>query len=155
MAGVKSDCADRSAPGVAKSDAQPREGLSTDLAQKCDRVVYDWADVILWRVHPIQVFAVEALCWIERPLSATELRELCGRAVGVDSISFHLRQLAKLRIVEPVAKLKVRQSQGRERETFFFLANDRSWVSGLLRQDDPSDHLAAVASDLRPSVNHR
>lgn len=92
------------------------------------------------------MFIIEALCRVGRPLSATELRALCGEAADLDAISFHLHQLAKLRIVKKVAKLKVRKSQGPQQESFFVLATDSGWVDRL-DPADSGDPLATVASE--------
>lgn len=104
-----------------------------------------WADVIRWRVHPAQVFIIEALSWIERPLSATELNALRGGNAGIHSFSYHLSQLAKSGIVERVARLRVREYQGRKPETFFFFAYDPSWVCKMLEEEDPRDFLMPIA----------
>lgn len=129
-----------------KSRNRRSRSLSADLARENDRVAFDWASVIRWRVHSVQVFIVEALSWIGRPLSATELRELCGGAATVDAISFHLKQLAKLDLVEPVARLKVRKSQGLKGESFFFFADDPSWIDRV-DQTDKRDPLSAVVAE--------
>lgn len=144
---------------LAFRDAGKVSGLGTSLgtallgADVCrliwpkeERIPFDWASIIRWRVHSVQVFIIEALSWVRRPLSATELQELCGRAATLDAVSFHLNQLAKLALVERVARLKVRKSQGLKRENFFFFVNDPSWIDRI-DQTDKSDPLAAVVAE--------
>jgi hypothetical protein len=151
MGGTRSDFfAIRKLPSVTPNKSVlSRAAVRADLAQEDDRISFDWTSIIRWRVHSIQVFIVEALCWVGRPLSATELKALCDGTADLDAISFHLQQLAKLQIVEKVAKLKVRKSQGLKEETFFVLTDDPNWANRL-HDADPRDILAAAILQAAP-----
>jgi len=57
------------------------------------------SEPVNWRefipvVHPAKVLIVEALRWIDRPLSASELEKVFGDQVGAATISYHLDTLA-------------------------------------------------------------
>ena len=79
------------------------------------------APVIL---HPIQVAILEALEWIERPLSATELAKLFGDPDITHSLThYHLTALAKAGAIEIKDSRKARGST----EWFFgFVASSSS-----------------------------
>lgn len=59
-------------------------------------------------VHPIKVAIVEALTWIEQPLSPKELDDVLDGEFGVSLISYHMRKLADLGVVEKVHQQAVR-----------------------------------------------
>lgn len=55
-----------------------------------------WAELAARLLHPVQVEIIEALRWINRPLSPADLlRILGGKRVGL-RIEYHLRRLARL-----------------------------------------------------------
>jgi hypothetical protein len=61
---------------------------------------FRWETLVARLLHPVQVEIIEALWWIDRPLSATDLlRVFEGRRVGL-RIEHHLRRLSKLDAVE-------------------------------------------------------
>jgi predicted transcriptional regulator len=55
-----------------------------------------WGTLVAGVLHPAQVEIIEALRWIDRPLSVTDLLQVLeGQRVGL-RIERHLRRLAKL-----------------------------------------------------------
>jgi hypothetical protein len=55
----------------------------------------DWSAFVPLAVHPTKVGIAEALRWIDRPLSASELKKIfCGKQ-SAGSIGHHLRQMVK------------------------------------------------------------
>lgn len=77
---------------------------------------FDWGVLVPFLIHPLRVAIIEALLWIDRPLSASELKRLFGedgRTVGL--ISYHVNELAKTGVIR---KQGYRQRRG-ARETFY------------------------------------
>ena len=94
----------------------------------------DWSLLIPHLIHATKVIAIEAMLWIDRPLSASELEKIAGGEPLLASFSYHLKHLAKLGILEVVAKCKVRESQGANKEAFFFFAAHRHWATQYRRE---------------------
>jgi DNA-binding transcriptional ArsR family regulator len=80
----------------------------------------DWNALLCRLVHPTQVAIIEAFEWINRPLSATELEKLFGGEVGLSSISYHLKRLKRLGVLELIGARAVR---GASERFYFFAAN--------------------------------
>ena len=70
--------------------------------------VFPWHECVPHFVHPLKVVIIEALVWIDRPLSATDLRWLMDDGTGATLFSYHLRGLSEVGIVVNVRKEKVR-----------------------------------------------
>jgi hypothetical protein len=106
----------------------------------------DWLTAALRLVHPTKVIILEAMLWIGRPISATELEKMAGGMPGLSAFSFHLKQLSKAKVLEVVGKLKVKKSQSNKRETFFYFAGRGSdWMSQLPVLPDVNEPLANFA----------
>jgi len=82
-----------------------------------EQLPFPWEDLVPLLVHPVKVECIEAIRWIGRPLSATELREVFKPEHELSLISYHLVSLAKLRILRKVKQRKVRGAI----EKFYFL----------------------------------
>lgn len=52
-------------------------------------------------LHPVQVGIIEALRWIDRPLSATDLFHVFEGKRVAPRIEYHLRRLTRLEAVAP------------------------------------------------------
>lgn len=80
---------------------------------------FDWSALVPRIVHPVQEAMIEALLYIERPLSAADFQKLFGDLkLGMPQISHHLNALAKRKIL-----VKTHKSQGRGAvERFYSLA---------------------------------
>jgi DNA-binding transcriptional ArsR family regulator len=59
----------------------------------------DWGALLRPLVHPTKIWIIEALRDVGRPLSATELAQISGKTVTVESASYHLLTLAKAEVV--------------------------------------------------------
>ncbi len=69
----------------------------------------DWGALVAHSVHPTRLWIIEALLHIGQPLSATGLEGILGsEKLGISSISYHLKILIELGIVEEVRERKVR-----------------------------------------------
>jgi hypothetical protein len=83
---------------------------------------FDWAMLVPRVVHPLQVAIVEALWWIDRPLSASELELVFVHQFGLSLISYHVQQLRKAGALEEVGREQVRGALKR----LYFFASDES-----------------------------
>ncbi len=61
-----------------------------------------WAELAVKLLHPIQLQIIEALIWIDMPLSASELVEVFHREHRLSSIGYHVRRLYWLGALKPV-----------------------------------------------------
>jgi hypothetical protein len=77
---------------------------------------FDWIAFALLHVHPMRVQIIEAMSWIDQPLSASDLRKVFGGRFDLSFISYHLTELAKLGVMELVWKREVRGAT----EKFYF-----------------------------------
>lgn len=69
----------------------------------------DWGALVARSVHPTRLWIIEAMLRLERSLSATELEGVFSEEkLGISSISYHLKVLIELGIVEEVRERKVR-----------------------------------------------
>lgn len=82
--------------------------------------VLDWTALVPLTVHPVQVAIIEALQWVEEPVSATELRDMFEEPKGhyLSLVSYHMGKLVELGAIEKISHRPVRGA----RETFYFLA---------------------------------
>jgi DNA-binding transcriptional ArsR family regulator len=82
---------------------------------------FDWEALVPLLVHPAKVEIIEAMSWIEVPLSATDLDRILSGQLGVSLISYHLRKLAELKAIEKVRQESVRGAV----QTFYALRTAR------------------------------
>jgi len=64
----------------------------------------DWGALVAFAVHPTKVGIAEALRWIGRPLSASEIRRSFGNGLTNGSITHHMRQMEKWGAVEDAGR---------------------------------------------------
>jgi Ribonuclease R winged-helix domain len=58
---------------------------------------FDWAPLVAKTVHPLKVAIVEALIWIDRPLSRAELADvLVDAGYDLEAIRYHANGLTEL-----------------------------------------------------------
>jgi len=80
---------------------------------------FDWATLVSLLIHPVKVEIIEALSWIDLPLSATDLDRVLRGQVGVSLLSYHLRKLTEVGALERVRQEQVRGAV----QTFYALAS--------------------------------
>lgn len=79
---------------------------------------FDWAPLVACVIHPAKVAIVEAMLWIEEPLSASAITAMHSddeHSLGV--VSYHLKELAKLDVIAKVSEMPRRGAS----EKFYFL----------------------------------
>jgi predicted transcriptional regulator len=79
---------------------------------------FKWEALVPHIVHPMKVAIIEAMAWIGRPLSASELDKVFDSRFGVSQVSYHVRTLAEAGVIRKVRQEQVRGSI----KTFFAFA---------------------------------
>lgn len=69
---------------------------------------FNWDALIPTSVHPVKVAIIEAMQWIAVPVSPKELDRLFDEEFGVSLVSYHMRTLADIGVVEKVRQQAVR-----------------------------------------------
>lgn len=79
---------------------------------------FDWGDLVPRLVHPAQVAIVEAMIWMDHPLSATELSALFGepKEYYLTLVAYHVNRLANHGALRKTGSRPVRGST----ESFYF-----------------------------------
>ncbi len=77
----------------------------------------DWDALLCAFIHPTKIWIIEALRYIDLPLSATQLERVFDGITGHKSFSYHLIALAKRGCVYEMGGRKVR---GAEEKFFTF-----------------------------------
>jgi hypothetical protein len=81
---------------------------------------FDWNALVDAYIHPAKVAILEALAWVEHPLSPAEMSRQFGfPPFNLGVLAYHVRTLVDRGIVEPVYSRGVRGS----RETYYFFAS--------------------------------
>jgi len=78
----------------------------------------DWDAFFSHLAHPTQIAIIEALRWIDQPLSAAELTEVFEGTLGLATVSYHVRRLRNLHVLELINMRAVRGAS----ERFYFFA---------------------------------
>jgi|GEM_PF-814973 len=95
---------------------------------------FDWEALVPLLIHPVKVEIIEAMIWIEEPLSATDLDRILDSQIGVSLISYHLRKLAELGAVERIRQETVRGAI----QTFYVLRAIRAAGSASASLPQPA-----------------
>jgi hypothetical protein len=79
---------------------------------------FQWELLVPHIVHPLKVEIVEALHWIDTPLSASDLTKVLGhRKYDLSHVSYHMVTLAKTGALRVV---RTRQVRGSTEKFYFF-----------------------------------
>lgn len=80
---------------------------------------FTWDALVPHIVHPLKVLILEALRWIDEPLSASDLTKVIDEEkYGLSHVSYHMVRLANAGAIEVVRTRPVRGSL----EKFYFFA---------------------------------
>jgi len=82
-----------------------------------DEFVLDWGALVPLVVHSTKVKIIEAMQWINRPLSATELKHVFDETLSLSVVSYHLTTLQKWEVVD---EQRSRQVRGSTEHFYFF-----------------------------------
>lgn len=91
---------------------------SRERSQEDDgELLFDWATLVPFVVHPMRVAMIEALRWIGEPLSASDFEALFfAEEISTSMASYHLVELAR---AGAVAKVSERQIRGAVKKSYF------------------------------------
>lgn len=79
---------------------------------------FDWESLVPLFIHPAKVAVIEAMQWIEQPLSSTELVNLFeDRKYNLGVLAYHVGSLAKVGVIEVTG---VRQARGAQETYYYF-----------------------------------
>ena len=81
---------------------------------------FNWEALVPLLVHPVKVEIIEAMSWVDVPLSATDLDRVFHGQIGVSLLSYHLRKLAEIGALRRSSQEQVRGAV----QTFYALAPD-------------------------------
>lgn len=78
----------------------------------------DWESLVSLFIHPAKVAVIEALHWIEQPLSSTEMVNLFeDRKYNLGVVSYHVSSLAKAGVIRAIG---ARQARGAQETYYYF-----------------------------------
>jgi hypothetical protein len=69
---------------------------------------FDWESLPGRLLHPVQVQIIEAMLWIDRPLSPRELELVFEKKARLSTVAYHVRRLVDLEVVVPAGTRQVR-----------------------------------------------
>lgn len=116
------------------------------------RVTLDWQVLVPRLIHSTKVLIIEAMLWIDRPLSATELEKIAGGTIAISTFTYHLDNLVEAEALEVITKLKARRSQGAKKEKFYFLRDEHGWASTVALRGDLVDPLLSTALAISATI---
>jgi Helix-turn-helix domain len=61
-----------------------------------------WPALAASLLHPVQLQIIEAIAWIDRPVSASELVKLFGGEQRLSAVAYHVRRLADIGALQPI-----------------------------------------------------
>jgi hypothetical protein len=67
-----------------------------------------WEGLALRLLHPTQLLVIEAIWWIDEPLSATLLQSVYEDRISLSLLSYHCKRLEALEVLEKVGEVPVR-----------------------------------------------
>jgi len=79
---------------------------------------FNWDTLVPYLVHPVKVAIIEAMEWVDVPLSPRELDRIFDEEFGVSLVAYHMRTLAEVGVVEKVGQQPVRGAL----QTFYALS---------------------------------
>lgn len=80
---------------------------------------FDWSALVPRIVHPLRVAIVEALFWLDQPLSSTDMVKLMDDPdIYLSHVAYHVGRLVEADVLKPVRRRQVRGAT----ETFYFFA---------------------------------
>jgi hypothetical protein len=94
----------------------PPEGLREEAMSEGAGAL-DWCALVPRLVHETKVWIIEAMSWIDRPLSARELSRISGGCKSIADFEHHLLSLVKAGGVRRVSRTPVR---GAHENHYFF-----------------------------------
>ena len=101
--------------GSPPDSAQPggRAGAGSERA-------FRWDALAPRLVHPLKVAIIEALLWIEGPLSPADIERSFSGRYGLSLVSYHVRTLVRAGVLAKVDRRQVRGAT----QTYYYFASE-------------------------------
>jgi len=90
---------------------------------------FNWETLVPYLIHPAKVAIIEAMDWVAVPLSPRDLDRIFDEQFGVSLVSYHMRTLVDIGILEKVRQRPVRGAL----QTFYALSEKEPAGSGSSR----------------------
>ena len=84
---------------------------------KGSELALDWDALVPLMVHRTKLLILEAMLWIDEPLSAVDIDEMCDGKIGVSSLSYHLKSLKDMSVL---ALYDEEQIRGAWKKNYYF-----------------------------------
>jgi hypothetical protein len=68
---------------------------------------FNWSALVLL-IHPMKTAIIEAMCWVDDPLSANLISRMTGGRYSLQYVSYHVKSLADAGLIVEVAQRPVR-----------------------------------------------
>lgn len=78
----------------------------------------DWVDLVPLIVHKTKLLILEAMLWIDEPLSAVDVEAICDGEIGTSSLSYHLKSLD--RHLSVLCLYDEEQIRGARKKNYYF-----------------------------------
>jgi len=91
---------------------------------------FNWDFLVPYLIHPVKVAIIEAMEWIEIPVSPRELDRVFDEEFGLSLVAYHMRTLADIGVVEKVRQQSVRGAL----QTFYSLSAEKHASPSLSRE---------------------
>lgn len=96
----------------------PTERPPIDLKGVADDRRFDWEGLVALSVHPLKVAIIEALRWVQQPLSPSEMTVmLADGGYSLDLVQYHAGSLAKIGVIEVT---HARRARGARESYYYF-----------------------------------
>lgn len=81
-------------------------GHRDQVVPVADTVTLDWTALVAMFVHPIQVAILEAMAWLDEPVSSGELRRMFADPVHHKgyAMTYHMQALAERGLIQEVTR---------------------------------------------------
>ena len=117
-------------------DVENRKNLRGNFGNNSSPTIgltLDWSALIPAAIHPIQITILEAMAWLDRPVSSVELRRMFQEPeyYYLSAVSYHMGRLVDLGAVEAVDRESVRGAE----KTYYRLVPAITEAHGPLRQE--------------------
>jgi hypothetical protein len=99
------------------TNCPPSSGRAGSGTIEGDELQFHWDELVPHFVHPLKVAIIEAMLWIDRPISASELARVFLEEFDLSLVSYHLNKLAATGALEQVGE---RQVRGALQRFYFF-----------------------------------
>lgn len=107
---------------ISAPDATPTPTIQGEPGGAGDEE-FPWGSLVSRVLHPVQVAVIEAMRWVDLPLSPSEIRLMLGGDYSTSHVAYHARALAGAGIIKLIDTEAVRGST----RHLYILATESEW----------------------------